>query len=253
MTDLSRGVTTQLASGARAPVWSPDGRRVAFYRSGKIYVKDIDSTTAETLLVDVNGFPRSWSSDDKYLLYETPDRKLFLWPLGGGSGPIAVGTPDRPGRDGQFSSDGRFIAYAAGEPGREEIFVQPMPPASGRTQVSAGGGAQPRWSRTNRELFFLTAPRLVGTVTSRALMAVDVQLGATFSPGAPRKLFDVEFAFGNLSYNVSSDGQRFLVNRLRQSDFPNTPITVVNELVGGIRQAAALAPSRSTLRARNYS
>jgi dipeptidyl aminopeptidase/acylaminoacyl peptidase len=127
---------------------------------------------------------------------------------------------------GRFSPDGRYIAYVSGEPGREEVYVQPVPPATGgRVQVSANGGAAPRWSGTNRELFFVAARR--GTA-SAALMAVDMQPGDAGrpAPGPPRKLFDVDSSFGNLRFDVHADGQRFLVTRPLQSDVPNTPIKV---------------------------
>ena len=223
ITDLTRGVTSRLATGAGAPVWSPNGRRVAFIQSGRIHVKDVDGSTEETVLADVNGLPQSWSSDNKYLLYVTRDQKMFLWPLGGGS-PIPFGASSPSARNGQFSPDARFIAYTADEAGRQEVFVQAVPPATGRLRVSADGGSQPRWSASGRELFFLANARGVG---ARSLMVVDVQSGDAMSAGAPRKLFDIPAFFGNVGYDVVGNGERFLVMRQRQSEAPNAPITVV--------------------------
>jgi hypothetical protein len=71
-------------------------------------------------------------------------------------------------------------------------------------------------------------------------MAVDMKLGDTATPGPPRKLFDLDLTFGDFGYEVSGDGQRFLVSRQRQSELPNTPITVVlNWWVDFARQPAA--------------
>ncbi len=224
ITDLTRGVTSLMARGGRTPVWSPNGRQVAFLQSGRIYVKDVDGSSGETVLADINGIPRSWSSDGRFLLYETPDRKLLLWPLGGGS-PIPIGAPNGSARDGRLSPDGRYIAYASDDGGRYEVVLERVPPATGRLQISAGGGVQPRWSASGRELFFIAPAREVSG--SPTLMAVDVPLGDTLPAGAARKVFDIDTFFGNVGYDVAGNGERFLVVRQRQSDVPNAPITVV--------------------------
>jgi eukaryotic-like serine/threonine-protein kinase len=218
VTDLARGVTSRLTrGGVRTAVWSPDSRRLAFFRSGKIYVKPADGSTDETILADVAGIPRSWSADGKYLLYETAEGKLFLWPLAGAGTPIAVGSREGRSRGGRLSPDSRYIAFNSDESGREEVYIQRLPPATGRVQVSASGGIQPRWGPTGRELFFLSA--------DRAMMAVDVHLGDVPSAGVPRKLFQLDSSAA-IGYDVSVDGQRFLVDRFLY-DLPNAPIMVV--------------------------
>jgi eukaryotic-like serine/threonine-protein kinase len=219
VTDLAReGITERITrvGGAILPIWSPDGSQVAFGRSGRIYVTNADGSTEEKELADVTGLPRSWSSDGKYLLYQTRGR-LFLWPLTGGGTPIPVG--DLTSQDGQLSPDGRYIAYESDGAGRREIYLQPLPPATGRVKVSAAGGSRPRWSRTSHELFFLAA--------DQNIMAVDVQHGRTPPAGVPRKLFPVNPTFANFDYDVSADGQRFIVTARLREDLPDAPITVV--------------------------
>jgi eukaryotic-like serine/threonine-protein kinase len=220
VTDLTRNVSSRLTQGTgviRGAIWSPDNHRLAFGRSGKIFVKNADGSADEEALVDVAGVPTSWSANGKYLAYGTQG-KMFLWPLTTKGSPIAVGSRSGSSRDAQVSPDGGFIAYVSNESGRDEIYVAPIPPGTGRVPISAAGGTNPRWSRSGRELFFLGP--------DRSVMAVDVVLGQTASAGIPRKLFQRGASFGSLDYDVTADGQRFLLSRARD-DVPDTPITVV--------------------------
>jgi eukaryotic-like serine/threonine-protein kinase len=161
VTDVSRAVTSRLTRGGgpdRNPIWSPDGKQIAFLRAGTIYVKNADGSGTETVLVGVGGTPRGWSPDGHYLLYERRQR-LYLWHLATGRAPIPVGPRDSSARDGRLSPDGRFVAYTSDISGREEIYVEALLPAAGRVQVSASGGTLPRWNRSKPELFFVGPQR----------------------------------------------------------------------------------------------
>ena len=58
--------------------------------------------------------------------------------------------------EGQFSPDGKWVAFVATVSGRAEVYVQAFPDSSsGRTQVSTAGGSQVRWSADGRELYYL--------------------------------------------------------------------------------------------------
>jgi len=221
--DVARGVTSRLTRGggvARSPIWSPDSRRVAYARGGKIYVTNADGSSAESVLADVQGTPRSWSADGKYLLYDAAPQRMMLWPTEGGE-PIAVGSRNGASRTGRFSPDGRYIAYVSDESGRDEIYVQQMPPASGRVRVSVNGGTLPRWGGTSREIFFMGADRF--------LMSAELTPGDPLSATVPKKSFllDAGAVFINLSYEVGRDGQRVLLPRVLGDNAPDTPITVV--------------------------
>jgi len=126
----------------------------------------------------------------------------------------------------EFSPDGRYLAYqsAEGEPGRSEIYVRPFPQVdSGRWQISSTGGTRPAWARNGRELFYLDA--------TNTLTAVPVQTsGSTFSAGKPAKVFDATYStpFPPRSYDVSPDGQRFVMLKDSAAGGPNaTPIRMV--------------------------
>ena len=125
---------------------------------------------------------------------------------------------------GEFSPDGRWIAYQSAETGRYEVYVRPFPAAVGKWQLSAGGGTNPRWRPDGKELFYL-AP-------DRRLMAVELRSdGTTLEPSAPRTLFQTRIS-GPLgggvrnNYAVSRDGQRFLI-ATDEVDHRSSPIIVV--------------------------
>jgi serine/threonine-protein kinase len=105
----------------------------------------------------------------------------------------------------RFSPDGRWFAYDSTESGKSEVYVRRYPGADQRTKVSVGGGHDAVWSADRRELFYRNDDRFY---------SVPVTLSPTFSVGAPRLLFTgpyLDAGYGGRSYDVSRDGQRFLV------------------------------------------
>ena len=108
---------------------------------------------------------------------------------------------------GQFSPDGKWVAYQSDESGRNEIYLQPFPGPGERIPLSAGGGTDVRWGRQTAEVFYIAA--------DRRLTAVPVHIAANgaLSLDSPKPLFHVSAiqALG-LAYTVSADGQRFLLN-----------------------------------------
>ncbi len=213
-----------------APVWSPDGNLIAFGSgftgSGALYLKDASGGSKEELLLGSgNGKePSDWSRDRRYLIYTESDPKsqgdiwYLLDPLAKSSKPKPVkfqGTEAKESQ-GQLSPDGRWLAYASDETGKQEVYVRPFPSGSGRWKVSAGRGSnrEPRWRGDGKELFFLEY-----TPPSGHLMAVPVQSGPTgdFRAGVAQALFEFR-AIGVITaaniffYSPSPDGQRFLVN-----------------------------------------
>ncbi len=122
-----------------------------------------------------------------------------------------------------ISPDGRYIAYQSNESGQFQVYVRPFPKVdAGRWQVSTSGGTRPVWSRNGRELFY---EDLSGVLT-----AVPVQTtGSTFTGGNPTKLLSTRYAApGNQRpYDVSADGQRFLVIKDNTTDDKATPASLV--------------------------
>jgi Tol biopolymer transport system component len=181
-----------------APVWSPDGSRIAFaaYRAGGngIYQKTTNGAGKEQVLVSVTGdekLPDDWSRDGRFLLYtqQDPQTHADLWvlPLTSDGTPSGTATPFAntafSEEQGRFSPDTRWIAYASDESGRSEIYIQPFPaPPNGgsKTPISRDGGSQPRWRLDGKELFY-SSP-------DGKLMAVDVTEDPIFKASAPRNL-----------------------------------------------------------------
>jgi len=130
-------------------------------------------------------------------------------------------------RDGQFSPDGKWIAFESNESGRYEVYLQPFPGPGARVPVSAGGGAQVRWRRDGRELFYIAL--------DGRLMAVPIGIGgADRAPeiGAAVPLFTTNVGGAILQgiarqqYAVTADGQRFLMNVLVE-EANASPITLI--------------------------
>jgi Tol biopolymer transport system component len=198
----------------RTSIWSPDGSSIVFAsnRQGAydLYRKPANgSGTEDVLLQSPDGkIPNSWSPDGRFLLYWSSlnNGDLMVLPLIEKRKPFSFLSTPFSENFGVFSPDGKWVAYASNESGREEIYVKPFPGPSGQWQVSTGGGTSPRWRRDGRELYYL-APNL-------KLMAVAVAAqGETFTSGTPAALFSTRMVPGinGTQYDVSRDGQ-FLIN-----------------------------------------
>jgi Tol biopolymer transport system component len=122
-------------------------------------------------------------------------------------------------RRGQFSPDGRWVAYESNESGRFDIYVRGFPQTGGKWLVSVAGGTSARWRRDGREIYYMGS--------DNKLMAVEVKpSGAVFEVGSPRELFTLKGPGGRgYGYDVTADGKRFLVNSRIEGAI--TPITVV--------------------------
>jgi len=222
--DLERGVSTRLGDAIiqETPTWSHDGKRITYptVRDGTYYLEEISadgSGPSRVLLKGARMTPNGWSLDGR----------LVFMDFAKGRSHLAVYSADdhrvtefsAAGAEGQFSQDGKWIAYTGtGGHSARDIFVQPFPGSGGRMPISSEGGAQPRWGRDGRQIFYI-AP-------DRKLMAVqfDPKKG---SAGAPRVLFQTRIIAPNFTmfqYDVSPDG-RFLIN-----SFPSnysSPLTLL--------------------------
>jgi eukaryotic-like serine/threonine-protein kinase len=191
------------------PVWSPDGRQLAF-SCGGICRGNADGTGPAERLAPEGLTKRllDWSSDGSYLLYtETHPQTLGdLWvlPLRDGRKPTPFLRTPFNEFYGQFSPDSKWIAYTSDESGREEIYIRSFPDSGSKRQVSNSGGVQPRWRRDGKELFYLAGGNM---------MAASIRVNAgSLESGPPHVLFPFTNIGGTFySYDVAPDGNRFLV------------------------------------------
>jgi serine/threonine protein kinase/Tol biopolymer transport system component len=209
------------------PVWSPDAASLVFSSNRQtyfgLYLKNSDGATDEKSIVqdEVGNFPSDWSRDGKYILYcRGSDVGLLSFPEFKSSLFLKARTVLR---NAQFSPDGKWVAYASNESGKWEIYVTSFPDARGKWQVSSGGGEQPRWRGDGKELFYLSL--------DGKMMAAPVTTGAHFDAGPPVVLFQGTprqpvLVYDLFVYDVSRDGQRFLINtQVKQGD--GAPMSVI--------------------------
>jgi serine/threonine-protein kinase len=237
--DLARGTLMRLTDGPAVDfpsVWMPDGHAVVFSsgRSNstrKLFRRAADGTGPPEQLTqgDEADVPFAVTRDGARLIFGhqkrrtlgTPaasqplaglpaiagfDMDLMLLPLVGERHPQPLVQTPFVETNAELSPDGRWLAYQSNESGRNEIYVRPFPSVTaGKWQVSTGGGNQPLWARSGRELFYLWMG---------ALMSVPVVPGSAFTPGPPVKLLDAPYVLGPQGprmYDVSLDGRRFLM------------------------------------------
>ena len=234
--ERARGVAVRLTVDAAAdaiPRWSPDGKTIAYAsdRGGnyEVYRQAANGAGAAEVVWKTSDIdlPLDWMPDGRSLLVTglTPPRVLVVKP--GAEKPIETHiTGDIGLTHAQLSPDGRWLAYTAQAGTGTEVYLQSFPDQTGKWQVSIAGGTQPRWRGDGREIFYLgmdqrlmsaamdgsrAVPKLTAAVP---LFAIRPFLGATVTAGSTHQ------------YDVTRDGQRFLVNTAPERH-ADSPITVV--------------------------
>ena len=214
-----------------SPIWSSDGRQI-FYQSSpsSISARSVTAGTPEQVLLKERAmiYPSAVSPDGSVLLYTKasgPTTDLWYVALGADRTPHPFVQTAFQERDGQFSRDGKWIAYQSSEAGHFEIYLLPFPGPGERIPVSAGGGQQVRWARDGSELFYIAA--------DQQLTSVHVTFGANGKPvlGKAVPLFRTELDSGFLTrqqYVVSPDGQRFLMNAATDANDPASITLILN-------------------------
>ncbi len=240
--DSASGQMTRFTFNGRSndtPVWSPDGRELAYRSStgggASIYRKTLDGLSPE-LVADLGGgvggrysYPQDWTSDGRSIV-EMSSGPSTLWEIwlaplvsSAKAYPLLQGPSDL--REPRISPDGNWIAYESNETRRYEIYVQAFPAGTGRRQVSVDGGTRARWSRDGRELYFIGAD---GDLMAAGL----VRKGSSLESGVPKMLFAARLT-GASGYDVAKDG-RFLIPVATEQTGP--PMMVVLNWQAGLKK-----------------
>ena len=236
--DVHRGTPMRFtfdSTQKRTPLWSPDGKSIAF-ATGFVGTDDsinrrsrAGSDADELLFKAFGAYLTDWSVDGRFILFHmtsTAEGQRTGWDV------WALSLADRHAKalvrtpfhemQGALSPDGRWVAYASDESGAFEVYVQAFPDGGSKRVVSNGGGTEPRWRADGRELFYVSA--------DRRLMVVPATIGPAFDTGKPNTLFEMNvhgLVFPFLKrYEVTPDGQRFVVQELNGRNDPS-PLTVV--------------------------
>jgi eukaryotic-like serine/threonine-protein kinase len=260
--DLSRETLTRFTfegNQNNAPVWTPDGKRIAFQSNKEgptnLFWQLADGSGGLERLTtsEYRDAPVSWSPDGQLLAFIEVNSTtgIDIWVLR--LGDPSAGSLRDSGQAGQvrkaqpflrtpfnesvprFSPDGRWLLYISDESGRYEVYVKPYPGPGGKWQISTEGGTEPAWNPNGRELFYRSGDKM---------MAADVTTQPNFSAGKPRMLFEGQYQPTPLTtpnYDVSLDGQRFLM--LKPSEQAQAAPTQINVVLNWFEELKQKVPA----------
>ena len=205
------------------PRWSADGRFVSYLVDGDLlWRRRADGTgVPERVATPAKVAEASWSHDGRWLLLRTGGqsagngpRNIYAMRIGDTTVIPLAADPRFDESAASVSPDGRWLAYVSNETGRDEVYIRPFPNTeAGKWQASVDGGQAPLWAHSGRELFFVSADRI--------LYSYPVQAGAAFVPGDRQRLFQLApeiyltIAEHYTPFDVTPDDQHFLMLRER--------------------------------------
>jgi Tol biopolymer transport system component len=238
--DLARGVRTRLTFGPTGntfPVWSPDGKWIAYsslrLNGSGIYRRLADGSGADELLVpSTDGIlysPDDWSRDGKTIVF-SPNT---VTQSGDGIWAVSLDGDRKPhqivahGASAAISPDGKWLAYSSTESGRQEIYVQAFGGGQGKWQVSPNLGQVPHWSADGKELFYYDG--------NQSLVAVPVkEIGGALEFGVPQTIVNQWTILTTPFFSVHPDGKRVLMERVAQQ--VSQPISVITNFTAGLKK-----------------
>ena len=223
--DLARGVLEKMTFDGTShwPVWTPDADRLTFrsWKTGTMtmWMMPADRSASPQLVTSTGSMqsPESWSPDGRTLAFTQMDdmergSDIYVLTLPNRTPRPLIQTKFSEGSP-KFAPDGRWVAYSSNESGRAEVYVVTYPGPGPTTQISTDGGTDPVWRHDGRELFYRNGD---------LMMAVEINASKTFDVSRPTVLWEARYLAGagsscgmtgptSANYDVSADGQRFLM------------------------------------------
>jgi eukaryotic-like serine/threonine-protein kinase len=228
--DFQREVLSRISTDgiSHGPIWSPDGSRIAYrmWKGGAMTLAwmPADRSGPAERLVNYIAWQNAdaFSVDGQHLVFDQADRRtgiksVWALPISGDRKPRQFAAS---GGSAKFSPDGKWVAYCSDESGRPEVYVQSWPGPGQKIQISADGGTDPVWNPNGKELFYRNGTKMMSVAVTTT--------GPVFGAGKPQLLWTGDYTFGlssscgikgvtTTSYDVSRDGQRFLMIKDRDS------------------------------------
>ncbi|HEX6644725.1 MAG TPA: protein kinase [Gemmatimonadales bacterium] len=227
--------------GAWRPSWTPDGRHVAFTTTNvatpsvganDAWLSPADGSRAPRLLADLPTgiWEVELSRDGKWVALRSDEQAGFsilsAAPMDGRSAPTVIYGDSSFTTQIALSPDSRWLAFTSDRSGRSEVYVASFPGMQVKYPISQGGGTEPRWAHSGRELFFKSRGQL---------MSLPVAPGSGFAPGNARALFPVgAYARANNrpQYDVAPDDRRFLM--IRRPDRKEQEVVLVENFLADL-------------------
>lgn len=213
LTDLEKRKGLQVTVIARqniAPVWSPEGDRIAFLATGNgadaLFFQRSDGGLQPIHLVDGRAVEGWYDGKITFLtLKGNGDYGISEFDLQASKATPLIDLPGSQQHSARISPDGKWIAYASDETGRQEVWLEPLPRTGKRFQLTKQGGRHPQWSPEGTRIYF--------DDQDNRLYRMDVTLGAEARAGEPVALPITGFQQGPLrrQYDLTPDGKGFVM------------------------------------------
>jgi eukaryotic-like serine/threonine-protein kinase len=247
--DVVRGAPTRLTfEGGSHPIWSPDGKRLAFTVMidgvSNLHVIDAGGGGKPERLAQspFAQIPTSWTATPNVLVFlqrpQLDSYGIWVLPMDGENRTARIFVESKfPLSHAELSPDGRWLAYVSRESGAPEVYVQPFPGSGQKTRISTSGGTEPIWLPNGREILY----RHAGQFFSATIRSVS-----PFQIDPPRLLFATKGEYDSTSpirsWNVSPNGQRFLLSRFAESK--DKPVTAIHVVLNWAEELKRLVPAK---------
>ncbi len=241
--DIGRKTLSRLTFGGvnRSPVWSPDGTRIAYFSYitagvNSVTIKNADgSGEAEVIYKNDRRFYIDvWTRDGKYLILNMATLRnssdIHLLPLADPKQTVPFLATQFDEYISSVSPDGKWLAYSSNETGVYQIYVRKFPDGGGKWQISTDEGLEPRWAPDGKTLYYISGGRL---------MAVAIDVAASFTNGTPRalisgiRLLPVD---SGQSYDITPDGKWLVTTQSGVGSESLTTIQVILNVFSELRE-----------------